>query len=482
MNTLKLEKWQRVYVNRSLNMASIKSIGFDMDHTLVLYNRENFESLAFRKTLEKFIDAGYPDELIQLRFDPNFIIRGLLVDRERGNILKADAHKYVKIAYHGHRLLSKEERHRLYNAESFRAHNFLTVDTFFALSEVQLFTEIVDYMDRNPGKINKTFLEVYSDLRKFIDLSHNDGSIKNKVMANPEEYILKDKHIIEALKRLIEGGKKLFLLTNSDWDYTDYIMSYILCNRDEEYPRWNDFFEYIFVGTRKPGFFTESNPFHEVMMDSGLLKQGIDELKPHHAYFGGNAKLFQELTKQKGDEILYAGDHMLGDIIRSKELFNWRTLLIIEELKTELPRIESLKDNLEKVNSLINQRELADEQAQIIRTRIANTQKLIKKNNSSDKKRETNFLKNIEKMAEKLTTIENELKNLDAKVKELLKYRSGQFHPIWGELLRVGLENSRFAKQIEEYACLYTSLVSNLRFYSPSKKFASPRDIMPHDL
>ena len=129
--------------------------------------------------MKKFIEAGYPKALEEL-VDPGFVIRGLLVDRERGNLLKVDGHKYVKAAYHGHQKLEKHERHSLYNSKGFQADDFLSIDTFFALSEVQLFIEIVDYMRRNPGVIEKSFAEVYNDLREFIDLSHKDGSIKNK--------------------------------------------------------------------------------------------------------------------------------------------------------------------------------------------------------------------------------------------------------------------------------------------------------------
>jgi hypothetical protein len=108
-----------------MNLGSIKAIGFDMDHTLAVYNHVNFETLAFEKTLEKFIEAGYPSELRRLQFDPNSVIRGLLVDRELGNLLKVDAHKYVKIAFHGKRRLEKEERHRLYNSQSFKAEKLM---------------------------------------------------------------------------------------------------------------------------------------------------------------------------------------------------------------------------------------------------------------------------------------------------------------------------------------------------------------------
>ena len=205
----KLKKHAKIYVNRSLNLASIRSIGFDMDHTLVLYNRENFESLAFHETVKKFVANGYPEELLQLKFDPNFVIRGLLVDRQRGNFLKVDAHKYVKIAFHGHRKLDKQERYELYNAKSFKADDFLTVDTFFALSETQLFIEIVDKMRRYPNLIKKSYEDIYKDLRLWIDLSHQDGSIKSRVLAEPEKYIDRDKHLVETLVKLIDGGKKL---------------------------------------------------------------------------------------------------------------------------------------------------------------------------------------------------------------------------------------------------------------------------------
>lgn len=37
-----------------------------------------------------------------------------------------------------------------------------------------------------------------------------------------------------------------------------------------------------------------------------------------------------------GDRILYVGDHMYADILRSKRTVGWRTCLIIPELEHEL--------------------------------------------------------------------------------------------------------------------------------------------------
>jgi hypothetical protein len=55
------------------------------------------------------------------------------------------------------------------------------------------------------------------------------------------------------------------------------------------------------------------------------------------------------------------------------------------------------------------------------------------------------------------------------------------FNPTWGPLLREGPEISQFGEQVEAYACLYTSRVSNFRFYSPRHLFRGPRARMPHE-
>lgn len=479
----KLKKWQRIFVNRSLNMGRIRAIGFDMDHTLAIYNREEFEALAFRVTLAKFIAAGYPSALAELRFDPTFLIRGLLVDMDRGNLLKVDGHKYVKTAYHGRAPLDKALRHKLYNSESFKAGNLLSVDTFFALSEVQLFTEIVDYMDRHPDQIKKTYREVYHDLRRFIDLSHADGSIKSVVLAHPERFFRRDKHLAPTLARYLEAGKTLFLLTNSGWDYTDQVMRFVLDEATPDFPDWRSYFELIVVGAGKPAFFTGSQPFYEVMTDSGLLRAGVDALTPTRIYQGGNANLFQKLTGFRGDEILFVGDHLYGDIIRSKHSVNWRTLLIVEELAVELPTLEGLRDELARIKHQLAIRELLDEELQILRSRIMMHAKQAERARGAGEAKKGHYLaKESEKLTQRAAEKEAELASLDVAIKGMTEARAARVHPLWGELMKVGLERSRFADQVADYACLYTAGVTNLRFYSPFKRFSASHDRLPHDL
>ena len=49
----------------------------------------------------------------------NTICRGLVVDKQRGNILKIDRHKSVRKAVHGSIELTKEQRKAIYNKEIF---------------------------------------------------------------------------------------------------------------------------------------------------------------------------------------------------------------------------------------------------------------------------------------------------------------------------------------------------------------------------
>lgn len=483
MTSLRLDPTQRIYVNRSLNFASIESIGFDMDHTLAKYNREEFEALAFKKTLEKFIDSGYPSELEKLKFDPHLVIRGLLVDREKGNLLKVDTHKYVKIATHGKVKIDKELRYLLYNKPGIKPDEFLSIDTFFALSEVQLFIEIVDFMSNNPGRIEKSFLEVYKDLRKFIDLSHADGSIKNEVIANIDRYIIKDKRTSEMLLRNKEAGKQLFLLTNSAWEYTNAVMTYMLDGVHPDYPNWQKYFDYSIVSARKPDFFTRNNNFEIVNQSTGSLSPHQGSLTPGNIYSGGNCNLFQKLTKQDGDNILYCGDHIYGDIIRSKEEFNWRTLLIVEELFDHLRMSEKDITDWDNIKDKVKSKEKSDEDIQRCRSLInVESKKLKSALEINDSKRANSIQKNLDKLKTRLSNLQSEFHKTSQDLSIEIKRRESHHHPLWGDLMRSGLEKSRFAKQILEYACIYTSDISNLNYYSPQKTFISHHDLMPHDV
>ncbi|KAL6511760.1 hypothetical protein OROGR_021357 [Orobanche gracilis] len=155
----KIDIGKQIFCNRSLNMRNIVAVGFDMDYTLAQYRPETFESLAYEGTVKKLVnDLGYPTELLELFFDWTYMVRGLVLDKLRGNILKMDRHKYVKVAYHGFRELSKEEKVAAYGSrlirDAFDEPEYAVIDTLFSLAEAYLFAQLVEYKDKKPGKIS----------------------------------------------------------------------------------------------------------------------------------------------------------------------------------------------------------------------------------------------------------------------------------------------------------------------------------------
>ena len=107
---------RRIFTNRDLAFDRIPVIGFDMDYTLAMYRQDELEALSIRCTLDKLLGRGYPEALRDIKSDPAFAIRGLVVDKKFGNIIKMDRHGYVGGAYHGKHMLPKPERKALYRA------------------------------------------------------------------------------------------------------------------------------------------------------------------------------------------------------------------------------------------------------------------------------------------------------------------------------------------------------------------------------
>src|SRR5262249_5567912 len=97
-----------VFCNRTLNLRSIRAIGYDMDYRLIHYATGEWERRAYEHLRTRLAVLGWPVE--GLEFDPSFAIRGLILDVEKGNVIKANRFGYVKRAFYGQNPLSYEEQ------------------------------------------------------------------------------------------------------------------------------------------------------------------------------------------------------------------------------------------------------------------------------------------------------------------------------------------------------------------------------------
>jgi HAD superfamily 5'-nucleotidase-like hydrolase len=488
-----------IFCNRSLKMRSIKAIGFDMDYTLAHYKADTFETLAYEGALRRLVHAGYPREILdELRpYDPQAYIRGLVIDKKRGNILKMDRHKYVKLAFHGFQRLSKQERDALYNPAAvnwaaFNEPDFAVVDTLFSLPDAFLFSKLVEFKDQYPNLIEKPYEQIYRDVRRAVDLCHRDGTIKRRVAEEPAKYIEYDPHLIPTLKRLKRSGRKTFLLTNSLWEYTNVVMNFLMGNPPGLLELdWLDLFDVVIVGANKPAFLTDPRLWMyrvDPRSKEGYLSntEGVIDgnaeafLREGKVLQGGNYTHLQEiLSLNSGSEVLYVGDHMFSDILRSKRQLGWRTMLIIPELTDEIN--EMLRSEVDR-QRLRDMRLLRDELDEMIdRAEWELHCEYERSEHEADPHADPSRRQRIEALRQSVETAETELREVKAALAAETERYHRRFHPVWGQLFKTGYQNSRFAEQVEQYACLYTSRVSNLRFVSPEITFRCMSDQCPHD-
>ena len=464
---------RRIFVNRNLRMDSIEAIGFDMDYTLARYFRQPIENLAYTMTIDRLIDRGYPKDIRNLPYDGNFVIRGLTVDKELGNTIKLDRHSHASIAYHGRDLMDKETRRDLYRRDRIRfdAPRFIAVDTFFSLPEICLFANLVDFFDKNP-KEGLDPWQIYEDVRICIDAVHRDGSMKSIIKSDIGKYIEADPLLSRTLHKLRSAGKKLFVLTNSMWDYTNNVMSFLLGDGKNGNPNWRTYFDAVVVGANKPNFWSGDEPLVK-LNDRGIAtRRGVKTIEKGGLFMGGNAEEFEKAFGYAGDQILYVGDHLYGDIVRSKRNVMWRTALVVEELEDEIQKNEEASELIGEVRTLEIERRRLDELCNIHRQNLL----LLEKSELNGEENEQ-----FNRLLAERDKAKSELKQTLSQREDAEESLDKHFNQHWGRVFKQGQANSRIGQQIERYACIYTSRVSNFFFYSSYQYFRSPADLLPHE-
>ena len=471
---------RQIFVNRNLRMDSVEVVGFDMDYTLAIYRLRRIEELSFQMTLRRLIDsAGYPPDVAGLAYDWEFVIRGLVVDRECGNIFKMDRFNHVGRCYHGRKPLDESEWKRLYRDQKLKvaSSRFASIDTLFALPEAALFAQIIELFEGRGEKVD--YAKLYDDIRRCIDEVHRDGSLKAEVRKDLGDFFLRDPEIGPALHKLRSGGKKLFLLTNSLFDYTDVVLGHLLSGLLPEYPSWRNYFDCVIVGAQKPTFFSDRLPFFEVD-EHGHPTVEASSLERGRIYQGGNLADFERLIGFGGESVLYVGDHIYGDILRSKKSSLWRTAMIVQELEDELAYTDRNADEIRRLTELESLRARLDDELNQRKLALNALEKRLDKGAVSDDSRASVEAERRGQKGE-LEQVRHALRDVNHEIERIESTLEGGMNRYWGLLFKEGNENSRFGEQIEGYADLYTSRVSNLLAYSPMQYFRSPRAAMPHE-
>ncbi|XP_010790629.1 5'-nucleotidase domain-containing protein 3 [Notothenia coriiceps] len=333
-----------IFANNEMSLRDTEVYGFDYDYTLAFYSR-NLHTLIFNIARDILItNHRYPEGLRDYEYIPNFAVRGLHYDVQKGLLMKIDAFHYIQLGtvYRGLDAVPDEEVIAMYegchvpleNMSDFygKSSHGQTMKQFmdiFSLPEMTLLSCVNDFFMRH--NIDYEPVHLYKDVKEAIRDVHVKGIMYRAVEADIGKYICYAEQSHAVLKKLAEHGKKMFLITNSPFDFVDRGMNFIV-GKD-----WRDLFDIVIVQADKPGFFNDRRkPFRRVTDNGALLWDRIHKLEKGKIYKQGNLYEFLRLTGWGGSKVLYFGDHIYSDLADLTLKHGWRTGAIIPELRKEI--------------------------------------------------------------------------------------------------------------------------------------------------
>ncbi|KAF3843998.1 hypothetical protein F7725_016046, partial [Dissostichus mawsoni] len=466
-------------------------------NTCGVYKSPEYESLGFELTVERLVSIGYPQELLSFVYDPTFPTRGLVYDTMYGNLLKVDAYGNILVCCHGFNFLRGPEIRERYPNKFIQrddTERFYILNTLFNLPETYLFACLGDFFsncDRytscesgfKNGDLFMSYKSMFQDVRDAVDWVHFKGTLKQKTVENLEKYVVRDGKLSLLLSRMNEVAK-VFLATNSDYKYTEKIMTYLFDFPHGPKPGtshrpWQSYFDLILVDARKPLFFGEGTVLRQVDTITGRLKIGTYTGPLQHGivYSGGSSDIVCDLLGAKGKDIVYIGDHIFGDILKSKKRQGWRTFLVIPELAQEL-HVWTDKS----CESEGKHRGVSPPPCCVCSQWVWGRQKdnaccrtLFEELQGLDI-----ILAELYKHLDSSSNERPDISTIQGRVKKVT-HDMDMCYGMMGSLFRSGSRQTLFASQVMRYADLYAASFINLLYYPFSYLFRAAHVLMPHE-
>jgi HAD superfamily 5'-nucleotidase-like hydrolase len=389
INELEKELLDKKIINSPIDRSILSKadvIGFDIDHTLSIYNTKNMIELLYTSFVKFLVEhKNYPKGLYihnidvnseDKKFNDHFVKKYAtyegIIDTRNGNVINIDDNKKVIKAFHGIAELTEDEIEKFYGKEKeyvefqfecTKGDNYHYIFGNFELHVVPLFLLCVHLYDTSRDLFKNTKVTSYSDLCKDVfealvfnyhlydEKTNTVGDFRTsgyyfpEIYNNPKKY-LNDYSAKNLLKHLREKGIYLFFATNSFYEYADFIMKNTI---GEDY---HDYFDLGFYWAKKPKFFESGNnhAFHIDLGKSDNKGSGFisDDLKNDKSliniinekkyFIEGSYQIVEEYFKQilnkENLSCIYIGDNIGADCLKPSSLVNWRSIAVCNHLST----------------------------------------------------------------------------------------------------------------------------------------------------
>ena len=349
-------------------------IGFDIDFTLLLYNKKNMTKLIYESLCKFLINhKQYSNKICysdNKEFVDSFSCKNIVIDFKRGNALKLRKDKSIIKGYHGKKELTKEEINNIYEKgffPEFKISSLYTNDYYLNIDSFQpqnlaIFLVCVELFDKGELKAIKEYEDIIKNIIDGMNYNYNIKSFEDfstfgyyfpEIYKHPELYLYKY-NCEELLDKLRKKGKKIFFATNSNYSYSHYILENVL---GENY---HDYFDLCFYKSCKPGFFLEpkqANPkcfFYNDQKEISCTEMNDEIYKKisegNKILTGGSYILvehyFQKMLNKKNLKCVFVGDNMIGDCEVPSKLENWESVFIYDDINLDF--IGENPDNYQK--------------------------------------------------------------------------------------------------------------------------------------
>ncbi|KAJ2160468.1 hypothetical protein GGF46_002230 [Coemansia sp. RSA 552] len=335
---------QDIFPNTELRLSKVRTYGFDYDYTLARYTDKLPETIynMIRDVLvSKML---YPPALGGLRYDKTFAIRGISYDKETGWLFKLDSNYNIAmdtVHYGREPLRDLEEVYSLHNgphvAPDYVKSHLYHLNDIYSVPEATLLADVVQYFSEHNMSFHPRYLA--EDIRAAGEYIHkgdgvNTSPLHSVIMENIGDYLNRAPELLEILNKLKGEGKRLFLLTNSGYQYVDKGLSYMFDTKD-----WREVFDVVIVSARKPSWYLSHRPFRVVPTGASGVQPSwapVDSFEDGQVYSGGNLMSFTSITGYSDRNVMYFGDHIYSDLRDPSIQRGWFTGAIVSELKYEL--------------------------------------------------------------------------------------------------------------------------------------------------
>ncbi len=440
-----------VFANADCPLNHIDAWGFDYDYTISNYNA-NMCVFIYEEVAKFLVEKRkYPPELLALKYDDSFSVRGLLFDSVTGFFMKLDQYNKIQTdtVFFGRQRVSVQKVVEAYDGVTVTRDVRLRCAMFadlFAAPEVCLLADVIELFKTAGVSFHPKYVQ--QDVRDAVSLLHTSGRLHSEMIARPERYFDPAPDVGPLLAKLKQSGKYVFLLTNSPYSFVDLGMQYILKDflKQSGVGEWKQLFDVVMFSAHKPKFYTSNAPFRRLDTATGAMSfSPVNKFVKGEVYTEGCLKEFTRLTGINGRNVLYVGDHVMNDLAEPTQAAVWRTCAIIKEISREIKIMQSAS-------------------FQRLLRRLMTVEALVSVGQALQ---DPESRQQAERLRRQRDRVRKELR--------------ASFNQNFGSVFRTNTNRSLFFFELCKHADIYTSSISNFLQYPLEFTFYSIRTAFPHE-